>query len=137
MWRNAATRNLSEGAGVGPVGGRGLEGRALRQTGAVILAKTVTAELGGAQPGPTTNPFDPRAPQAAVARRAQGELALDVLHVESGMSSLGRTIMTSGTAARTYGLIPRREIYADTCNKQSVRQALSCGMCLDGRVQKK
>ncbi|HEX9558946.1 MAG TPA: amidase [Reyranella sp.] len=33
---------------------------ALRQAGAVILAKTVTAELGGSQPGPTTNPFDPR-----------------------------------------------------------------------------
>ena len=32
---------------------------ALRQAGAVILAKTVTAELGGSQPGPTTNPFDP------------------------------------------------------------------------------
>jgi Asp-tRNA(Asn)/Glu-tRNA(Gln) amidotransferase A subunit family amidase len=32
---------------------------ALRQAGAVILAKTVTAELGGAHPGPTTNPFDP------------------------------------------------------------------------------
>ncbi|HEX9523234.1 MAG TPA: amidase, partial [Reyranella sp.] len=33
---------------------------ALRQAGALILAKTVTAELGGSQPGPTTNPFDPR-----------------------------------------------------------------------------
>ena len=32
---------------------------ALRQAGAVILGKTVTAELGGTQPGPTTNPFDP------------------------------------------------------------------------------
>ena len=32
---------------------------ALRQAGAVILAKTVTAELGGSQPGPTSNPFDP------------------------------------------------------------------------------
>ena len=32
---------------------------ALRQAGAVILGKTVTAELGGSQPGPTTNPFDP------------------------------------------------------------------------------
>ena len=32
---------------------------ALRQAGAVILAKTVTAELGGAHPGATTNPFDP------------------------------------------------------------------------------
>ena len=33
---------------------------ALRQAGAVILGKTVTAELGGAHPGPTTNPFDRR-----------------------------------------------------------------------------
>jgi Asp-tRNA(Asn)/Glu-tRNA(Gln) amidotransferase A subunit family amidase len=32
---------------------------ALRQAGAIILAKTVTAELGGSHPGPTTNPFDP------------------------------------------------------------------------------
>lgn len=31
---------------------------ALREAGAVILAKTVTAELGGAYPGPTRNPFD-------------------------------------------------------------------------------
>ena len=33
---------------------------ALRQAGAVIFGKTVTAELGGTQPGPTTNPFDPQ-----------------------------------------------------------------------------
>ncbi len=32
---------------------------ALREAGAVIVAKTVTAELGGSHPGPTTNPFDP------------------------------------------------------------------------------
>jgi len=32
---------------------------ALRQAGAVILGKTVTAELGGSHPGPTTNPFGP------------------------------------------------------------------------------
>ena len=32
---------------------------ALRGAGALILAKTVTAELGGSHPGPTTNPFDP------------------------------------------------------------------------------
>lgn len=31
---------------------------ALRQAGAVILAKAVTAELGGSHPGDTTNPFD-------------------------------------------------------------------------------
>jgi Asp-tRNA(Asn)/Glu-tRNA(Gln) amidotransferase A subunit family amidase len=32
---------------------------ALRQAGAVILAKAVTAELGGSHPGASTNPFDP------------------------------------------------------------------------------
>ena len=32
---------------------------ALRQAGAVIVGKTVTAELGGSHPGATTNPFDP------------------------------------------------------------------------------
>jgi Asp-tRNA(Asn)/Glu-tRNA(Gln) amidotransferase A subunit family amidase len=31
---------------------------ALREAGAIILGKTVTAELGGAHPGPTRNPFD-------------------------------------------------------------------------------
>ncbi|MBV8393778.1 MAG: amidase, partial [Alphaproteobacteria bacterium] len=31
---------------------------ALRQAGAIILCKTVTAELGGSHPGATTNPFD-------------------------------------------------------------------------------
>jgi Asp-tRNA(Asn)/Glu-tRNA(Gln) amidotransferase A subunit family amidase len=32
--------------------------RALRDAGAVVLGKTVTTEMGGAFPGPTTNPFD-------------------------------------------------------------------------------
>jgi Asp-tRNA(Asn)/Glu-tRNA(Gln) amidotransferase A subunit family amidase len=32
---------------------------ALRQAGAVVLGKTVTTELGGSHPGPTTNPWDP------------------------------------------------------------------------------
>jgi Asp-tRNA(Asn)/Glu-tRNA(Gln) amidotransferase A subunit family amidase len=33
---------------------------ALREAGAIVLGKTVTTELGGAHPGPTTNPFDQR-----------------------------------------------------------------------------
>lgn len=32
--------------------------RALRDAGAVVFGKTVTAELGNTQPGPTTNPFN-------------------------------------------------------------------------------
>jgi hypothetical protein len=31
---------------------------ALREAGAVVFGKTVTAELGGSHPGPTTNPWD-------------------------------------------------------------------------------
>src|SRR5262249_34825294 len=31
-----------------------------RHGGARLLAKTVTGELGGSEPGPTTNPFDPK-----------------------------------------------------------------------------
>src|ERR1700740_53198 len=34
--------------------------RALRDAGGLGLGKTVTTEMGGAFPGPTTNPFDPR-----------------------------------------------------------------------------
>src|SRR5581483_1903848 len=34
--------------------------RAARDAGAVILGKTVTTELGGAHPGPTTNPHNAR-----------------------------------------------------------------------------
>lgn len=33
--------------------------QALREAGAIILGKLVTTELGGAHPGPTTNPFNP------------------------------------------------------------------------------
>ena len=33
---------------------------ALRQAGAIVLGKTVTTELGGSHPGPTTNPFNPQ-----------------------------------------------------------------------------
>jgi len=32
---------------------------ALREAGATVFGKTVTAELGGTHPGPTTNPWDP------------------------------------------------------------------------------
>src|SRR3546814_3565618 len=48
--------------------------RALRQAGAVILSKAVTAELGGAHPGPTTNPFDPaRTPGGSSSGSARSE----------------------------------------------------------------
>ena len=51
---------------------------ALREAGAVIAGKTVTAELGGNQPGPTTNPFDP-------ARTAGGSSSGSAAAVAAGM----------------------------------------------------
>jgi hypothetical protein len=46
--------------------------RALRDAGAVILGKPVTTEMGGAFPGPTTNPFDPGRTPVAGAGAAPG-----------------------------------------------------------------
>ena len=46
---------------------------ALREAGAVVLGKTVTAELGGSHPGATTNPFDPtRTPGGSSSGSAAG-----------------------------------------------------------------
>jgi len=51
--------------------------QALRGAGAIILGKLVTTELGGAHPGPTTNPFNP-------------------LHVPGGSSSGSAAAIGSG-----------------------------------------
>ena len=51
---------------------------ALREAGAVIAGKTVTAELGGNHPGPTMNPFDP-------ARTAGGSSSGSAAAVAAGM----------------------------------------------------
>ena len=82
---------------------------ALREAGAVIVAKTVTAELGGSHPGPTTNPFDPaRTPggsssgsAAAVAARmlptaiaAISTLAIPIVGVYSSALLLGEQVGT-------------------------------------------
>jgi Asp-tRNA(Asn)/Glu-tRNA(Gln) amidotransferase A subunit family amidase len=51
---------------------------ALRQAGAIILGKTVTTELGGTHPGPTTNPFN-------VARTPGGSSSGSAAAVAAGM----------------------------------------------------
>ena len=51
---------------------------ALRQAGAIIFGKTVTAELGGNHPGPTTNPF-------ALTRTPGGSSSGSAAAVASGM----------------------------------------------------
>src|SRR5688572_31656643 len=64
---------------------------ALRQAGAVVFGKTVTAELGGAHPGATRNPWDPaRTPggsssgsAAAVAARMVPEIGKHTSELQS------------------------------------------------------
>ena len=74
---------------------------ALRQAGAVILGKTVTAELGGAHPGPTTNPFDPRrspgGPRPARPPRSRRACSRRRLAPRSVVRSSGRPA-TAGTS---------------------------------------
>ncbi|MDD9879137.1 MAG: amidase [Magnetovibrio sp.] len=67
--------------------------RALRDAGAVIFGKTVTAELGGNHPGPTTNPFDP-------ARTAGGSSSGSAAAVAAGMMPAALGSQVGGSIIR-------------------------------------
>ena len=69
---------------------------ALRQAGAVVLAKTVTSELGGAHPGPTTNPFDP-------ARTPGGSSSGSAAAVAAGMLPAAMGSQVGGSIVRPAG----------------------------------
>ena len=69
---------------------------ALREAGAVVLAKTVTSELGGAHPGPTTNPFDP-------ARTPGGSSSGSAAAVAAGMLPAAIGSQVGGSIVRPAG----------------------------------
>jgi len=69
---------------------------ALRQAGAVILGKMVTAELGGNHPGPTTNPFDP-------ARTPGGSSSGSAAAVAAGMMPAAIGSQVGGSIIRPAG----------------------------------
>ena len=69
---------------------------ALREAGAVIVGKTVTAELGGIEPGPTTNPFDP-------ARTPGGSSSGSAAAVASGMLPAAIGTQVGGSIIRPAG----------------------------------
>lgn len=69
---------------------------ALRHAGAVIFGKTVTAELGGAHPGPTTNPFDP-------ARTPGGSSSGSAAAVAAGMMPAAIGTQVGGSIIRPAG----------------------------------
>ncbi len=66
---------------------------ALREAGAVILAKTVTAELGGSHPGPTRNPFD-------TARSPGGSSSGSAAAVAAGMMPAAIGTQVAGSIIR-------------------------------------
>ena len=66
---------------------------ALRQAGAIIFGKTVTAELGGNHPGPTTNPFD-------LARTPGGSSSGSAAAVASGMMPAAIGTQVGGSIIR-------------------------------------
>ena len=69
---------------------------ALREAGAAVLAKTVTAELGGAHPGPTANPFDP-------ARTPGGSSSGSAAAVAAGMLPAAIGSQVGGSIVRPAG----------------------------------
>lgn len=79
--------------------------RALRQAGAVIFGKTVTAELGGTHPGPTTNPFDPERTPGGSSSGSAAAVAARMMPAAIGSQVGGSIIRPSGFCGN-YALKP-------------------------------
>ena len=69
---------------------------ALRAAGAVIVGKTVTAELGGAHPGPTTNPFDASRTPGGSSSGSAAAVAAGMLPMAIGSQVGGSIIRPAG-----------------------------------------
>ena len=69
---------------------------ALREAGAVVLGKTVTAELGGAHPGPTTNPFDVTRTPGGSSSGSAAAVAAQMVPAAIGTQVGGSIIRPSG-----------------------------------------
>lgn len=69
---------------------------ALRQAGAVIFGKTVTAELGGNHPGPTTNPFDPERTPGGSSSGSAAAVAAGMMPAAIGSQVGGSIIRPAG-----------------------------------------
>jgi Asp-tRNA(Asn)/Glu-tRNA(Gln) amidotransferase A subunit family amidase len=78
---------------------------ALRQAGAVILAKTVTAELGGSQPGPTTNPFDPARTPGGSSSGSAAAVGANMVPVAIG-TQVGGSIIRPAAYCGNFALKP-------------------------------
>ena len=78
---------------------------ALRQAGAIVLAKTVTAELGGSHPGPTTNPFDVRRTPGGSSSGSAAAVAAKMMPAAIG-TQVGGSIIRPAAYCGNYALKP-------------------------------
>jgi Asp-tRNA(Asn)/Glu-tRNA(Gln) amidotransferase A subunit family amidase len=97
----------------------------LRQAGAVILGKTVTAELGGSQPGPTRNPFDPARTPGGSSSGSAAAVAARMLPAAMGTQVGGSIIRPAGFCGNvalkpTQGGINRGERQATSMSTHGV-----------------
>ena len=69
---------------------------ALRDAGAVVFGKLVTAELGGAHPGPTTNPFDPTRTPGGSSSGSAAAVAAHMMPAAIGSQVGGSIIRPAG-----------------------------------------
>jgi len=69
---------------------------ALREAGAVVFGKLVTAELGGNHPGPTTNPFDPSRTPGGSSSGSAAAVAAFMMPAAIGSQVGGSIIRPSG-----------------------------------------
>ena len=70
--------------------------RALREAGAIVIGKTVTSELGGPQPGPTTNPFDPTRTPGGSSSGSAAAVAAHMVPASIGTQVGGSIIRPAG-----------------------------------------
>ena len=78
---------------------------ALRQAGALILAKTVTAELGGSQPGATTNPFDRQRTPGGSSSGSAAAIGANMVPVAIG-TQVGGSIIRPAAYCGNFALKP-------------------------------
>ncbi|MEM7750530.1 MAG: amidase family protein, partial [Pseudomonadota bacterium] len=98
---------------------------ALRQAGAVIFGKTVTAELGGSPPGPTTNPFDATRTPGGSSSGSAAAVAAHMMPAAIGSQVGGSIIRPSGFCGNvslkpTQGAINRGERLATSMSTHGI-----------------
>ncbi len=88
--------------------------RALTDAGAIVLGKTVTAELGMSTPGPTTNPFNPAKTPGGSSSGSAAAVGAGMVPAAIGTQVVGSLIRPAGFCANyalkpTFGAINRDE----------------------------